>query len=215
MGPSLQRGHVAGADLTDVWLLPPARRGDVDCLVATECPADLLIADGVFHQTPAVGHREIKSAIDSGWRVWGVSSMGAIRAFELRAFGMIGYGKVYQWMLAHPEFTDDEVALLHSPEPPYTGISEPMIHLRFALAELAATGFIETAVAVTIQCELQRLFFGYRTLSHLRTLLQDAQCSIAGVPWEGWIRGFDRFRIKQQDVRDFFGDAPWRRVPCS
>ncbi|WP_425300876.1 TfuA-like protein, partial [Nocardia wallacei] len=33
---------------------------------------------------------EIREALEAGWSVWGLSSMGAIRAAEMRLLGMRG-----------------------------------------------------------------------------------------------------------------------------
>ena len=56
----------------------------------------MIICDGVFESQPAVSHAELCRALDGGWAVWGVSSIGAIRAFEMRAEGMRGFGYVYK-----------------------------------------------------------------------------------------------------------------------
>ena len=42
------------------------------------------IIDGIFFDRAAVGHREIISALNAGVKVIGGSSMGALRASELR-----------------------------------------------------------------------------------------------------------------------------------
>src|SRR5687767_11880075 len=78
-------------------LQPPVRRGDVDRLLErADAPGVLVLCDGTIQTQPAVSHAEICRALDSGWQVWGVSSIGAIRAFELRSEGMRGFGYVYE-----------------------------------------------------------------------------------------------------------------------
>jgi hypothetical protein len=58
---------------------PPVRRLDVAKLTAAERrPGIIVIVDGLFHDTLAVGHAEIREAMRRGWRVWGLSSMGAL-----------------------------------------------------------------------------------------------------------------------------------------
>ena len=59
-------------------------------------------------------------AIEQGWTVFGLCSMGAIRAYELRNFGMKGVGKVYQRFFQMEDFQDDELALFHEPVFPFT-----------------------------------------------------------------------------------------------
>ena len=70
--------------------------------------------------------------------MWGLSSMGAIRAREMAHLGMRGYGSVYAPFATEGDFQDDEVALLHEPNAPYRPVSEPLVHLREAVAHLAS-----------------------------------------------------------------------------
>jgi hypothetical protein len=47
----------------------PVRRGDIDQLLASRKTRGLIvIVDGVFHDTLAVGHAEIREALRRGWR---------------------------------------------------------------------------------------------------------------------------------------------------
>ena len=117
-GPSLWPIKESHKGLLDqVYLRPPIKRGDLVALHDMCVPASVAIVDGVFHQVPAVGHQEIRSLLRAGWRIWGLSSMGAIRAYELREHGMEGYGFVFDWFCQNTDFRDDEVALLHLPTP--------------------------------------------------------------------------------------------------
>ncbi|MFK7941410.1 MAG: TfuA-like protein, partial [Paracoccaceae bacterium] len=83
-GPSL-----AGLDLTAYGTLefrPPARQGDIWRAVR-EKPAAIGIIDGYFEGVPAVWHKEILWSLHQGIPVLGASSMGALRAAEMDAFG--------------------------------------------------------------------------------------------------------------------------------
>src|SRR5438094_645965 len=85
-GPTLARARAIRPelDLGGVHELPPAQRGDVPRLVREHAtPGVIAIVDGKFHQVLAVGHMEIRNAIAAGWTVWGMSSLGAIRAREM------------------------------------------------------------------------------------------------------------------------------------
>ena len=78
--------------IIDAEFRPPVRRGDV--LKAINDGAEIIgIIDGVFHQSPAVAHKEIMKALDKGITVVGGCSMGALRASELDDLGMIGVGE--------------------------------------------------------------------------------------------------------------------------
>ena len=179
---------------------PPARRGDVDDLVATrEDPGVLIIADGTFHSFPSVGHAEIRTALERGWTVWGLCSMGAIRAAEMRSLGMRGFGSVYQMYVDDPDFDDDEVALLHASEPPYTPVSEPLVHIRSFLADLVARGILADE-ATTIDV-LKNRWYGERTLGLLRKTLIEAGLSTSTVDRE--LADFARHRTKTADLRLF------------
>ncbi len=67
----------------------------------------VLIIDGKFHHNLAVSCDEIRDALACGLKIYGSSSMGALRASELSDFGMIGYGKIYEHIKATPYFRDD------------------------------------------------------------------------------------------------------------
>ena len=89
-GPSLS--HTEASGILEAEYRPPVRRGDIQEAMK-ENPDIIGIIDGVFHQSPAVGHREIIDAIRRGVKVVGGASMGALRASELSELGST---KVYQ-----------------------------------------------------------------------------------------------------------------------
>ena len=127
-GPTLHRARaMSPLQLDGLVVLPPVARGDVDRAVrAAAAPGVLVVVDGVFHLSSlAVGHLELRDALAAGWTVWGLSSMGAIRAAELEGEGMRGFGRAFARYRDDPDFRDDEVALLHEPTPPYRELSEP------------------------------------------------------------------------------------------
>ena len=96
--------------IVDADFRPPVGRGDI--LKAINDGADLIgIIDGVFHQTPAVSHKEIMKALDLGIPVVGGCSMGALRASELDDLGMIGVGYVYKQYRSGAITSDDDVAV--------------------------------------------------------------------------------------------------------
>ncbi len=120
-GPTLARASaIAPAlDLSGIIILPPVKRGDVTRVVQGPEPGVLAIVDGYFHlENLSVGHLEIRLALKRGWQVWGLSSMGAIRAAEMHHMGVHGWGLVFERYRDDPDFRDDEVALLTSPGRP-------------------------------------------------------------------------------------------------
>lgn len=190
---------------------PPARRGDVAQLVGQAEPGVLVLADGYFGFEPAVGHAELVAALDAGWQVWGCSSMGAIRAWELRGEGMRGHGWVYAQFAAHEDFTDDELALLHLPAPPWDAFSEPLVNLRHALQARGAALGIGPVAQRRLIAWLQSLWFGERTT----TLMLDLLVGPLAVPAPAAVALLDhlaRRRIKNLDLQDLLRRRPWRHA---
>lgn len=211
VGPTLS-GIEALRRLSDlpVDCLPPARRGDVEALVARAAPGHVAIVDGTFHTFPAVGHAEIRAAIRCGWTVWGLASMGAIRASEMRNLGMRGYGTVYDWYVLEDELRDDEVALLHGIEPPYRAVSEPLIHMRAAVQDLLDRQAIHQVDADTIIQDSSSMWFGHRTLNLLVQILRRQRPDVDRRVIDNWIRDFDKFRLKSLDLLNFLVERPWQ-----
>ncbi|HEX6622202.1 MAG TPA: TfuA-like protein [Pyrinomonadaceae bacterium] len=189
-------------------VLPPVRRGDVESLVSAHPPGVLVLVDGNFHQCLSVGHAEIRAAIEAGWSVWGLSSMGAIRAYEMRHLGMKGYGRVYRCFYEHEDFRDDEVALVHEPVPPYHAVSEPLVHIRFFLRELVSRRLLTEPSERAILETFMSLWFGDRTLPLLRSILLETtprhEEEVADL-----LANFRRFRVKCRDLADFLRERPW------
>ena len=71
----------------------------------------IILIDGLFCSSRAVWQRELKLALDHGVQIYGASSIGALRAVELRQYGMIGYGWIFEKYLSGEIVGDDEVCL--------------------------------------------------------------------------------------------------------
>ena len=191
-----------------VRLRPPVRRGDVERLVEAEStPGVLVICDGVFQSVPAVSHAELCAAIDAGWQVWGVSSIGAIRAFELRDEGMRGFGYVYEQLSRHADFTDDEMCLLHFPEDPWFPLTEALVNLRHALDIRGAALGISVDAGARALATLSRAWFGDRTPEFMQAALVDA-----GVPApdaQALLAWTAANRVKSLDLQRLMRAHPW------
>ncbi len=210
-GPTLATSERARALARAVHLRPPVERTDIARLTArVKRPGVVVIVDGLFHEKLAVGHAEIRDALEGGWQVWGVGSMGAIRAREMAAVGMRGFGRVYERFQTEEDFQDDEVALLHDPSPPYRPLTEPLVHLRFAVDRLLERGLVHDAPSRAVLADLKSRWFGERTLRRfVEGIGACARASRRDV--ESELRDFDRFRIKTIDVEDFLVTRPWIR----
>ncbi len=108
---------------------PPIKRGDIDEALK-ENPDIIGIIDGVFHQSPAVAHKEILKAMNNGVKVIGSSSMGALRASELDSLGMIGIGYVYEQYRDGKITSDDDVAVSLDKDT-LEAISVPLVNMEY------------------------------------------------------------------------------------
>lgn len=116
VGPSLG-GHIAAARSTfpKIDFRPPAACGDI--LKAVQDGATAIgLVDGYFGDLPSVWHKEILFALEHDVAVAGGASMGALRAAECGAFGMIGLGSIFEDYDAGRLLDDEAVALVHAPE---------------------------------------------------------------------------------------------------
>lgn len=87
----------------------PVKRGDLHHDIREKFDV-VAIVDGLFHHTLALPCDEIRDALQSGVRVYGSSSMGAMRACELSTLGMVGVGEIYNMICSHRFFRDDYLA---------------------------------------------------------------------------------------------------------
>jgi hypothetical protein len=143
LGPSLPVAEARR--ILDAVYLPPVSMGDIYRLMARG-PRVIAIIDGLFEQTPAVWHKEILYALSRGVRVLGASSMGALRAAELAAFGMEGVGEVFEAFHSGELEDDDEVAVAHAAAADgYRSLSDAMVNLRAGLREARDAGRISAA----------------------------------------------------------------------
>ena len=132
-------------DDVEVIYKRPIQRGDLS-LALKENPDIIAIIDGVFHQNSAVGHKEILKVMKSGVKVFGASSMGALRASELDSLGMIGVGYCYNQYASGAIDSDDDVAVMLDSES-LEALSVPLISMNYVF---------ENAVSENILTESER-----------------------------------------------------------
>ena len=145
LGPSLP---IAEAPLIfDATYLPPVQQGDILRLLRRK-PRFIGIVDGFFETVPAVWHKEILFALKSGVHVFGAASMGALRAAELHAFGMVGIGEVFAWYRDGVISSDDEVAVSHGPkELDYVAVNDTLVDIRDSCLSAVRAGVLTPDVA--------------------------------------------------------------------
>jgi hypothetical protein len=121
------------------------------------------IIDGYFETVPAVWHKEILYAMERGVHVLGAASMGALRAAELEAFGMIGVGQIFSWYSSGKLEDDDEVAVSHGPaDKGYCALSEAMVNIRHVIESAEIDGVISTSLASRVLSVAKSLHFSER-----------------------------------------------------
>ncbi|MGF1430816.1 TfuA-like protein [Kitasatospora sp. LaBMicrA B282] len=196
LGPSLPV-ELARAEL-DATYHPPVSCGDVTELVLDrEPPACIVIIDGLFEQVPTVWHKEILFALSRGTRVFGASSMGALRAAELHEFGMDGVGGIFERFASGEYQDDDEVTIVHAPaEEGYQPLSEAMANLRAGLASALAAGAITAATHDLLVAAAKGTFYPERSWGQVH-----ASGKQLGVPAEELAALREHVRTERPDAK--------------
>jgi hypothetical protein len=196
IGPSLHPREAS--TLLDATLLPPVKRGDLAPLLVSK-PSMVGIVDGEFYQSLAVTPKEVLALLESGVRVYGAASMGALRAVELQRYGMIGVGSVFRLFRRGALDADDEVALAYCKET-YRAVSEPLVNTRYALRAAAQRGILSRTEAGRIVAAVREVYFPERT----RELVISVACQLIGTERAGFLRKFlatDAPDVKARDAR--------------
>ena len=119
----------------DLVAQPPAAAGDM-LRRRHDTPCTLVLIDGFFDQVRSPWHKELLLLRAHGFRIIGAASMGALRAAELDAMGMLGVGAVYRAFRAGWLTGDDEVAVTHAPpELRYRPVTMALVDIRARLVE--------------------------------------------------------------------------------
>jgi hypothetical protein len=139
----------------------PIQRGDL--------PRDIhdgvgvvVIVDGRFHQSRAVSPTEVIDALRAGLRVYGCSSMGALRAAELRRFGMRGHGRVFEHICESAAFRDDFVGQAVHPSE-FRPLSAAYVDLLFNLEAAHREGALDDDELATLCTGLAALHYTERS----------------------------------------------------
>ncbi|MEO9170050.1 MAG: TfuA-like protein [Candidatus Baltobacteraceae bacterium] len=156
-GPSLPPGdRIPHASVT---YFPPAARGDVE-RAADEFDAVLLI-DGVFHHDLAPSPKECYAATLKA-RMFGASSMGALRAAECAPYGFLPLGAIANWYARDIIDGDDEVAVLTHPQT-HAALTVPMVNVRYTARLAQRRAVLSTKQCVAWIREARDVFYMDRT----------------------------------------------------
>ncbi|ASY72152.1 antibiotic resistance protein [Sinorhizobium fredii USDA 205] len=142
---------------------PPATQGDI-LRAVYDGAAVIGLIDGNFEYVAPVWHKEILLALSQGVTVVGAASMGALRAAECAAFGMVGIGEIFRQYIADETADDSEVALLHAPaELGYAALTVPLVNLHATLRHLTEKNRLTASDAADIAAVAAGLFYKERT----------------------------------------------------
>lgn len=164
VGPSL---YGEAPDLTGISARSPAKQGDIAKAVLDGAGAIGLV-DGYFDAVAAPWHKEILFALEHGVTMLGSSSMGALRAAECAAFGMLPIGGIAREYCSGVLDDDAAVAISHGPEelgfPPLT---EPLVNVKPTLDRLRSLQLISGPEHLRIWERAHRLHFKDRSMEAL------------------------------------------------
>lgn len=193
LGPSLPIEEAQ--EILDADYRPPVKRGDLGRLDGVEVVA---IIDGVFLQNCSVGHREILSLLNRGIKVVGGGSMGALRAAEMRSYGMIGVGRIFEMYSQGKVEGDDEVALVFDPET-MEPLSEPTVNIRCLLEGALSSNLITSEVKDELIRKIRSVYYPRRTINVFMSIVESTLLSEGS---ERFKRFFvDNYRdIKKEDA---------------
>ncbi|MCA1443677.1 TfuA-like protein [Ensifer sp. IC4062] len=144
LGPTLRLAEAEA--VLDAIYLQPAAQGDILLAAHAFHPRAMVLIDGQFEDRPAVRHKEILWAMAQGIAMIGAASMGALRAAELDAFGMIGVGLIYRWYRRWRLGPDDAVAVHSGPaELGFPPLTDALVDLQRTSSSLMRRGLIGAA----------------------------------------------------------------------
>lgn len=151
------------------WLvnLGPAKQSDVLDLLKYSKVTDIILADGLYKSIPAPWHKELILALHRGINIIGTSSIGALRASEMSQYGLVGYGKVYEYLKS--SLTDDsEVAVVHSgSEDSWRPLTIAHVEVYFFAKHLVSRNLINSSLAKELVEISKHTYFEQRTLHYL------------------------------------------------
>ncbi|MET9888320.1 TfuA-like protein [Streptomyces sp. NPDC006430] len=191
-GPTLSASEPALA-APGLRVLPPARHGDLFD-TAIGAGDTVVLIDGLYHQAPALRHKEIP-AMGRGVTVLGAASIGALRAAELGPYGMVGVGSIYTAYVRGDIDGDDEVAAGQAPDGAFAALTWPLVNLRHVLAMAVDAGVLDGVRAAGLLAALRSVYYPQRTGAAVR-----AVCRREGEEEFAW------WLTRQREQDPHFGD---------
>jgi hypothetical protein len=187
LGPSLPAGEARR--LVNCHVLPPARQGDVWRVLALR-PRAIVLVDGLGGGHPAVWHQELLSALEAGVSLYGGAGLGALRAAELAAQGMVGVGQIFEWYRDGVLVDDSEVAQEYAgAEQGYRPLTVSLVNVRHVAAQARAARVLHLRQARALVTAAASLHYSDRTW---RRIVESVRSSWPAATWGGWEGWFSR-----------------------
>jgi len=159
IGPTLSINKAK--EILEADYRPPAKKGDLLKLIPTAVKFVGLI-DGYFLQDYPPTPIEVYNLLrKKDVLVFGSSSLGALRAVELKRFGMMGIGKIFNLFLKGVIDSDDEVAVTFTGYREYQ--SDALIDIRYNLFLAQKKQIIDKNTKRNILRIAKKTYFPYRT----------------------------------------------------
>jgi len=164
LGPSLKL--TKARKIINAEFKPPAKKGDFIKLSLMSDIRKIVLIDGVFLQEYPPTPIEVFQVIrKSNFKVYGASSIGALRAVELEKFGMEGIGKIFELYKKDIINSDDEIAVTFDSD--YNLISEAMIDIRYNFFLAWKHQIIDKETKQIMIKLAKRIYFPYRSYDNI------------------------------------------------
>ena len=164
LGPSLEINKAK--KIINADFKPPAKKGDFINLSLLRDKRDIVLIDGVFLQEyPPTPIEVFQVVINKNFKVYGASSIGALRAVELEKFGMKGIGKIFELFKKNLINSDDEIAVTFDSE--YHLLSEAMIDIRYNIFLCWKKGIIDKETKQIMVNLAKRIYFPFRNYENI------------------------------------------------
>ncbi|MFB6808881.1 TfuA-like protein [Streptomyces sp. NPDC056387] len=193
VGPTLARSEPI-LTAPGVRVLPPARHADLFD-PAIGAGDTVVLIDGVYHQGPALRHKEILAVMSRGVTAVGAASIGALRAAELAPYGMVGVGSIYTAYARGAIEGDDEVAVGQAPDGAFAALTWPLVNLRHVLELAVAAEVLDGVRAAGLLAAMRAVYYPQRTGAAVRAVCRRES-----------EEEFARWLTRQREQDQHFGD---------
>lgn len=158
VGPSLPEEMRFDFQRQGIDLRAPAARGEISA-AAADGNAVIALIDGVMIGDYGPSVEEVYEALEKNTVVFGAASIGALRATELCAHGMIGIGWVYKQFVSGALHRDPDLLSLLYGDRSGLPLTIPQINVIYGLRLLVRHGRLSISVAERVEAQLRDMSY--------------------------------------------------------